>query len=96
MFVLTAKVKLFLDDHPTNIKQKRSIVNSLKQKIINKFNVSIAEIEDNDKLHIATIGIAMVSNNQKVLDQTINKIQEFIVNIKNVKILETNVNYHTY
>ncbi|MFN3478290.1 MAG: DUF503 domain-containing protein, partial [bacterium] len=77
-------------------KQKRSIINSLKQKIVNKFNVSIAEVEDNDKLHIATIGIAMVSNNQKILDQAINKIQEFIVNIKNVKIVETYKSYYTY
>lgn len=95
MFILAAKIKLFLDDHPQNIKHKRSIINSLKQKIINKFNVSIAELDDNDKLHIATLGIAIVSNNQKILDQTINKIEDFIVNTKNVKIISTTINHYT-
>ncbi|MEN3015204.1 MAG: DUF503 domain-containing protein [bacterium] len=95
MFVLVAKIKLFLNDSPQNLKQKRSIVNSIKQKIINKFKISIAEVDCNDKLQTATIGIAMVSNNQKILDQTINKIQDFIQQVKNISIIEISTNYYT-
>ena len=95
MVTLVSKIKLFLDDQPQNIKQKRSIINSLKQKISNKFNVSIAEVEDNDKLHIATIGLAIISNDKKLLDSTINKIQNYIDNFKNIKILESQNFYYT-
>ncbi len=95
MVTLVSKIKLFLDDQPQNIKQKRSIISSLKQKISNKFNVSIAEIEDNDKLHIATIGLAIIANDKKLLDSTINKIQNYIDNFKNIKILESQNFYYT-
>lgn len=47
-----------------------------------------------DKLYLSTIGIAMVSNNQEILDKTINKIYDFIYNLKNVSIVESTKNYY--
>ncbi len=92
MFVLTAKITLFLNDHPQNLKQKRSIISSIKQKVFSKFKVSIAEVENNEKLHLTTLGIAMVSNDKVFLDKTINKIEDFLVNTFHISIIETSVN----
>lgn len=95
MFILAAKITIFLNDRPKNLKEKRSIISSLKQKLFNKFKVSIAEIENNDKLHITTLGIAIVSNNKNILNQTINKIEDFLTSIGNICILETIVDYYS-
>ncbi|MCS7165909.1 MAG: DUF503 domain-containing protein [Candidatus Calescibacterium sp.] len=95
MFILAAKITIFLNDRPKNLKEKRSIISSLKQKLFNKFKVSIAEIENNDKLHITTLGIAIVSNNKNILNQTINKIEDFLTSIANICILETTVDYYS-
>jgi len=94
MFVASIKITIFLNDQPSTIKHKRSIIDSVKQKIFSKFRVSIAEVEDNDKLHLATLGIAIVSNNKKNLDQLINKIEEFMTKNKNISIVNKNVEYY--
>ncbi|MCX7758818.1 MAG: DUF503 domain-containing protein [bacterium] len=95
MFILAAKITLFLNDHPKNLKEKRSLINSVKQKIINKFKVSIAEVADNEKLHITTIGLAIVSNNKKLLEQTIYKIENFLSGMRNVSVIEIITNYYS-
>jgi len=94
MFVASIKLTIFLNDKPDNIKQKRSILNSIKSKLYNKFKVSIAEVDDNNKLHLSTLGIAIVSNNKKNIDQLINKIEDFIQKIKNISIVNIIVEYY--
>lgn len=56
-----------------SLKEKRSVVKSVITKIKQRFNVSIAEIEDNDNWHRATIGIAIVSNSRKKAEQELQK-----------------------
>ena len=45
-----------------SLKDKRTIVKSLKDRMHNRFNVSVAEIEEQDARQMAVLGIAMVSN----------------------------------
>ena len=53
-----------------SLKEKRGILKSLKQRIQNRFNVSIAEVGGQDKWQIATLGIAKVSTDTAAIDQT--------------------------
>ena len=48
--------------HSRSLKDKRRVVNSLRQRVGSKFNVSIAEVEMNDAWQTLTLGIACVSN----------------------------------
>ena len=45
-----------------SLKDKRQVVLSMKDKLRNSFNVSVAEIEEQDARQMAVLGIAMVSN----------------------------------
>ncbi len=62
MIVGTLTVKLSLGDL-FSLKEKRQIVKSVIDKVKNKFNVSIAEVDQQDVKRWAVIGIACVSNN---------------------------------
>ena len=53
-----------------SLKEKRGVVKSLKKRIQNRFNVSIAEVGGQDKWQVATLGMATVSTDAKVIDQT--------------------------
>jgi uncharacterized protein YlxP (DUF503 family) len=44
------------------LKDKRQVVRSIVDRIRNRFNVSIAEIEALDNRQMAVLGMAMVSN----------------------------------
>ena len=71
-----------------SLKEKRRIIKSLLARVKNKFNVSIAEVEDNDILRRATIGVAVVSNNTKYGHQFINKLVDKINSVPDVVILD--------
>jgi uncharacterized protein YlxP (DUF503 family) len=61
MIVGTLRVRLLLREART-LKDKRQVVKSIKDKLSNSFNVSVAEIESLDNPRLAVLGMAMVSN----------------------------------
>ncbi len=62
-----------------SLKGKRQVLLSLKERIKNKHNVSIAEIDENDLWQRAVLGIACVANEgryvNQVLDAVVNAIR---------------------
>ena len=61
-----------------SLKGKRRVVNSICARVHNKFNVSIAEVEDNETWQLATLGITCVSNSARHADDTLNEVVAFI------------------
>jgi uncharacterized protein YlxP (DUF503 family) len=61
MIVGTLRVR-FLIREARSLKDKRQVVKSIKDRLRNGFNVSVAEIEDQDNRQLAVLGFAMVSN----------------------------------
>ncbi|MCI0376482.1 MAG: DUF503 domain-containing protein [Gemmataceae bacterium] len=61
MIVGTLKVRLLLRE-ARSLKDKRQVVKSIKDKLHNNFNVSVAEIEGQDNRQLAVLALAMVSN----------------------------------
>lgn len=44
------------------LKEKRSIVKSVVERLRNRFNASVAEVDDLDAVELATIAAAVISN----------------------------------
>lgn len=61
-----------------SLKEKRTLVKSICSKIKNKFNVSIAEVEDRDIHQSVVIGFACVTSDNSHADQIIDKVLGFI------------------
>lgn len=64
-----------------SLKDKRSVVRSLKDRVRRKFNVSIAEIEDLDDCSIATLGAVMAGSDvayiNGAMDKLLNLLQDW-------------------
>jgi uncharacterized protein len=73
------KVKLRLPEN-LSLKGKRQVVKSVTARVKNKFNVSVAEVEDNDLWQLATIGICFVSNDKRFTNEVLSKAVELVVN----------------
>ena len=54
-----------------SLKDKRSVVKSLVMRLQKQFNISIAEVDDQDLWQMTTIGIACVSNHTNHVDEVI-------------------------
>ena len=80
MVVAVATVTLALYEIES-LKSKRSIVKSVIQRCRNKFNVAIAEVEDQDSHSFATIGFALVGNDTRFINSLVDKVFNFIENL---------------
>lgn len=61
MIVGSLQVRLLLRES-RSLKDKRQVVRSIKDRLRNGFNVSIAEVDALDNRQVAVLGLAMVSN----------------------------------
>ncbi len=75
MYIGSLKVYLILRQS-RSLKDKRQVVSSIKEKLQNSFNISIAEVDELDERQQAVLGIAMVSNEMSHLQNTLQKIVE--------------------
>jgi uncharacterized protein YlxP (DUF503 family) len=78
MHIAVAKVNLRLPENQS-LKGKRRVLQSLIAHLKKQFNISIAEVDDNDQWQIATLGLAVVSNETRHLQKMLSEIQQFIV-----------------
>jgi uncharacterized protein len=75
MIVGTLKVRLLLRE-ARSLKDKRQVVKSIKDRLRNNFNVSIAEVAELDNRQLAVLGIGMVSNEAHHLKLALGQIVE--------------------
>ena len=77
MFIGICKINLyFLNSH--SLKDKRNILKSIKTRIRNHYNVSVAEIDNHDLWKNAILGIVCVGNDKKYLNKILNEIILFL------------------
>ena len=62
----------------TSLKEKRQVVQKLRDRVKSKFNLAIGEVDDVDKHSRLTMGYAIVGSEYKVLDSTLRKILNLI------------------
>lgn len=77
MVIGILNVVLFLQGS-SSLKDKRSILSSLKTRLRRQFNISLIESDDQDKWQRATLSIVNINTDKKNSDQTINQIINFI------------------
>lgn len=63
----------------SSLKGKRQVVKSIIARLRNSFNVSVAEIDDNDLWQMATLGICTVSNDRRYTNQVLSKVVDAVV-----------------
>jgi hypothetical protein len=77
MVLGVCQIKLLLPENHS-LKGKRQVVKSIITRVKNKYNVSIAEVDDQDFWQLATLGIACVSNSSPRANQVLSKVVDFI------------------
>ncbi len=72
-----------------SLKEKRMVLKSLMDRMKNKFNISVAEIDEQDNHKIAVIGFACVTNETSHANSMIDKVINFIENNTEAEIEDT-------
>ena len=77
MHIGTLRIALHLAEG-SSLKDKRQVIKSLIETTRRKFNVSIAEVADQDIWRRATLGIAVVSNDASFANRVLDKVLDYI------------------
>jgi hypothetical protein len=77
MTVGACRVTLRLPENES-LKGKRQLVKSITSRVRNKYNVAIAEIDDNESWQIVSLGISCVSNSVRHADEMLSNVVKFI------------------
>jgi uncharacterized protein YlxP (DUF503 family) len=73
MIVGSLRVRLLVRESRT-LKDKRQVVRSIKDRLGNDFNVSVAEVEAQDHRQLVVLGLAMVGNEAKYVRSVFEQI----------------------
>lgn len=84
MTVGVLRLTLYLPENHS-LKGKRSVLRTIKARIRNKFNVSIAEAGDQDLWQRAMLGISQVGTDEAFVDQA---LREVVRSIDDMQIAE--------
>ena len=88
MNVGVCKINLRLPGN-LSLKGKRQVLKSITARIRNKFDVSVAEVDNHDRWQLATIGVCCVSNDNRHTNEVLSKVVDFVVNSRfEVEILD--------
>lgn len=61
-----------------SLKQKRTVVRSLKDRLSTRFNVSVAETEHQDTWTRAQITVALVAGDRRLADSMLAKVDDYV------------------
>lgn len=79
-----------------SLKEKRMVVKSLLQKLKNKFNISVSEIENQDIHQTIIIGITGICADSSQSDSTMEHIITFIENNTDAEIINIDKDEDTF
>ena len=88
MVVGSGMVELWIPESGS-LKEKRAVLKRLLKKTQNEFNVSIAEVGDNDHRRRAKIGFAVVGNDRRFVNAKIDHILNFIDGLKPAEVVSS-------
>jgi uncharacterized protein YlxP (DUF503 family) len=75
--VAIARVTLFIGGSHS-LKEKRMVLRRVKDLVRDKFNVSVAEVAENDTWQRAVVGIALVGNERRFAESALDEVLRFV------------------
>jgi uncharacterized protein YlxP (DUF503 family) len=75
MPVCLLTLELYIPD-ARSLKDKRQVIQSLKDRLRGHYNVAVAELEYQDVWQRSVIGVVSISGNQRYLAQAIEKVAQ--------------------
>jgi len=74
-----------------SLKDKRSVVKSLVEKSRHRFNVSVAEVASQDIHQRATLGVAVIGSDARVLNSLLDRIIDFMDSLNLAELIDREI-----
>ena len=92
MIIGVLVIEIFINSS-CSLKEKRFVLKSIKDRVRNKFNVSVAELRFQDKWQRAELGIATISNEQSHAQKLLQNIFQILDKADTYEIISYQFDY---
>jgi uncharacterized protein YlxP (DUF503 family) len=75
-------------DQAFSLKDKRRVLESLKTRLRNKFNIAVSEVDDHDTWNRGVLAVVTVSPDRKRVEQVLSKVSLFMEEYGDAVLLE--------
>ncbi len=76
-----------------SLKDKRSVIKSLKDQLRGRFNVAVAELDANEKWQRATVGISTVGEERGYVEGLVRQVTEWVRETRLVELIRVEEEY---
>ncbi len=76
-----------------SLKEKRWVLKSLTARIKNRFNVSISEVDSQDKWQLSTVAVAHVGTAKPETNGLLDRILEFAEGEKQIEVIDSKLEF---
>ena len=74
-----------------SLKAKRQVLLSLKDRVRQKFNVSISELDGHELWQRSILGVACISNEKRHVNQQMDQVLSMIRRMPSVEVIQTSL-----
>lgn len=79
-----------------SLKDKRRVVHKIVERARSRYNASIAEVGDNDLWQRAQLGVSVVANDRRFVDEVLSKLTRDVEANADASLLQREVEIETY
>lgn len=80
MVVGVLQLTLYLPENHS-LKGKRAVLRSIKSRVRDRFNVSVAEVAEHDTWQTIVLGVAQLGNERDHVDRCLREVSTFVVGL---------------
>ncbi len=74
-----------------SLKAKRQVIKGIRERIRRRFNVSVCELDNQDKWQRATLGVAFLSNGSSYVHQILSGVEKALEGEGRIEILNSSL-----
>ena len=83
----------FFIPHATSLKDKRRVVKSMKDRIANRYNISVAEIACLEEWQHAVLGIVMIGNERRHVEQSLAGLRDWLQEMRDINLADMSMEW---
>lgn len=78
----------------SSLKEKRMVAKSVKERLRNRFNVAVAEVDAHDQWRTLELGVVTVGSDRVIVEREIEALTRFLDGDVRFEMIERDVVYH--
>lgn len=88
--VLTLEIDI---ESAYSLKDKRAVLNRIRDRVRSTFNVAIAEVDENEVWNHACLGVVTISNDQRHCNEMLSKVVAFVETIRDCELDDYSIDF---